>query len=124
MAKIFGQLEKGQLENTTSDTAAHPKEMATYRTDINQMKVSNGTTYKAVIDEDSTQTLSNKTYASPSTTGPTTAAQTTTPSTPSSGFNKLYFKSDDKLYTLDSAGTESPVGSGVGDKNYITNYNA
>ena len=34
MAKIYGQLEKAQLENTTSDTASHPKGMITYRTDL------------------------------------------------------------------------------------------
>lgn len=123
--KVFGQLEKAQLENTTSDTASHPKGMITYRTDLNQAKVSNGTTYKLLIDEDSTQTLSNKTYANPSITGAITAAQTTTPANPASGSNKLYFKADGKLYTLDSAGNEAMVGSGTGGvKNLITNGNA
>lgn len=126
MAKIFSQLEKAQLENTTSDTASHPKGMITYRTDLNQAKVSNGTNYKLLIDEDSTQTLSNKTYASPATTGAVTSAQTTTPANPSAGSNKLYFKADGKLYTLDSAGNEALVGSGAGGgvKNLITNGNA
>lgn len=123
--KVFSQLEKAQLENTTSDTASHPKGMITYRTDLNQAKVSNGTTYKLLIDEDSTQTLSNKTYASPITSGAITAAQTTTPANPSSGSNKLYFKADGKLYTLDAAGNEAMVGSGSGGvKNLITNGNA
>lgn len=124
--KVYGQLEKAQLENTTSDTASHPKGMVTYRTDLNQAKVSNGTTYKLLIDEDSTQTLSNKTYASPATTGAVTSAQTTTPANPSAGSNKLYFKADGKLYTLDSAGNEALVGSGAGGgvKNLITNGNA
>lgn len=123
--KVYGQLEKAQLENTTSDTASHPKGMITYRTDLNQAKVSNGTTYKLLIDEDSTQTLSNKTYANPSITGAITSAQTTTPANPSSGSNKLYFKADGKLYTLDSSGNEAIVGSGTGGvKNLITNGNA
>lgn len=125
MAKIYGQLEKAQLENTTSDTASHPKGMITYRTDLNQAKVSNGTTYKLLIDEDSTQTLSNKTYANPLITGAITSAQTTTPANPASGENKLYFKADGKLYTLDSSGNEAIVGSGTGGvKNLITNGNA
>lgn len=125
MAKIFSQLEKAQLENTTSDTASHPKGMITYRTDLNQAKVSNGTSYKLLIDEDSSQTLSNKTYASPITSGAITSAQTTTPASPASGENKLYFKADGKLYTLDSAGNEALVGSGGGGvKNLITNGNA
>ena len=123
--KVFSQLEKAQLENTTSDTGALPKGMITYRTDLNIPKVSNGTSMLALIDESSTQTLSNKTYASPITTGAFTMAQTTTPANPSSGNNKVYFKADGKLYTLDSAGNEAAVGSGSGGvKNLITNGNA
>ena len=37
--------------------------------------------------------------------------QIATPSNPSSGANKLYFKSDGKLYTLTSAGVETQVGA-------------
>jgi len=46
-----------------------------------------------------------------------------TPSSPSSGENKLYFKNDDKLYKLNSGGTEQEVGSGggAGGINQITN---
>lgn len=40
--------------------------------------------------------------------------QISTPANPPSGRNKLYFKSDDKLYKLTSAGTESEVGAGGG----------
>ena len=50
MAKIYGQLEKAQAENVTSDTATEPKGMMKYRTDTNVMKVSDGTTYKEVVD--------------------------------------------------------------------------
>jgi hypothetical protein len=47
-------------------------------------------------------------------TGIVTFSQTTTPSTPTSGKNKVYTKSDNKLYTLDSTGTEKAVGTGAG----------
>lgn len=40
--------------------------------------------------------------------------QVSTPSNPSSGYNKVYFKSDEKLYKLTSAGIELEVGSGGG----------
>ena len=40
--------------------------------------------------------------------------QISTPSTPSSGYVKLYAKSDKKLYIKDSTGSESAVGSGGG----------
>lgn len=123
--KVYSQLEKAQLENTTSDTGSLPKGMITYRTDLNIAKVSNGTSMLALIDESTAQTLSNKTYASPIITGAEQFNQITTPATPASGNNKLYFKADGKLYTLDSAGNEAAVGSGSGGvKNLITNGNA
>lgn len=39
--------------------------------------------------------------------------QVSTPSNPSAGSNKLYFKNDDKLYKLTSGGTETEVGGGT-----------
>jgi hypothetical protein len=49
-----------------------------------------------------------------------------TPSTPSSGRVRVYPKSDNTLYVLDSSGIETPVGSGTaaGFINYITNADA
>lgn len=38
--------------------------------------------------------------------------QISTPANPTSGYNKLYFKSDNKLYQLTSAGVESEIGTG------------
>jgi hypothetical protein len=43
--------------------------------------------------------------------GPFVLQQSATPSSPLTGFNKLYFKSDDNLYKLDSLGNESAIGS-------------
>lgn len=40
--------------------------------------------------------------------------RTSTPDNPSAGYNKLYFKNDGKLYTLNSAGSEAEVGAGGG----------
>jgi hypothetical protein len=37
-----------------------------------------------------------------------------TPSNPASGYKKVYFKSDGKLYKLDSSGVETEVGAGSG----------
>jgi hypothetical protein len=130
MAKIFGQLEKAQLENTTSDTGSLPKGTATYRTDLNLPKVSNGTTMKTLVDTDTSQALTNKsldstnTLASPVTTGAVQLQEIATPATPASGNGKIYFKSDGFLYQLNDDGTESKVGSGGGGINYITNPDA
>lgn len=40
--------------------------------------------------------------------------QIATPSNPASGYNKIYPKTDDKLYYLNSAGLEQEIGSGSG----------
>jgi len=63
--KVYSQLEKAQLENTTSDTGSLAAGMVTYRTDQNIPKVSNGTAMKELVTEDIVQTVSNKTLASP-----------------------------------------------------------
>jgi len=58
---------------------------------------------------------------------PLVIAQSTTPSNPSSGYNKIYPKSDDKIYTLSSGGTESELlttASGIEPRvNYLYNSN-
>ena len=134
--KVFSQLEKAQLENTTSDTGSLPKGMITYRTDLNIAKVSNGTIMKEMIDADSAQTLSTKTLTSPTINSGTLNTPTidvmtldgqgSTPATPASGFYKGYVKDATGKFTiLDSAGTETTVGSGSGGGiNYISNSDA
>lgn len=67
------------------------------------------------------------TIATPNITGASDYTQTTTPSTPASGHNRLYVKSDGLWYTIDSSGVESLVGSsatGSGEINTVTNPNA
>lgn len=54
-------------------------------------------------------------------------AEITTPSTPASGYGKVYFKSDGKLYQLNDSGIETQVGSGAAGSsgtNFITNGSA
>src|SRR3989304_3585101 len=123
MAKIYGQLEKAQMENTTSDAGSQPKGMITYRTDINQVKVSNGTTYKALIDEDSAQPISNKDIDGG------TASNTTRVTIPKNTLANLqaltrkegtilYATDTDKFYK-DDGSTLSEIGSGSSGVNYI-----
>jgi len=69
-----------------------------------------------IVGTDATQTLSAKTFSDAP-----ILAEIATPSTPSSGFGKIYFKSDGFLYQLNDDGTETKVGSGAGGINYITN---
>lgn len=65
------------------------------------------------------ETLSNKTLSDA-----LSVTQIATPSSPSAGLNKVYTKSDDKLYTLNSAGVETALGAGSGGINYIANPDA
>lgn len=50
------------------------------------------------------ETLSNKSFSDSLTT-----AEVSTPSTPASGFGRLYFKTDGKIYSLNDTGTESEL---------------
>lgn len=68
----------------------------------------------SVVGTSDTQTLTNKTLTSPTVNTPTIDVitfddQASTPSTPAAGFIKAYFKTDGKLYKLDSSGLESEV---------------
>ncbi len=50
-----------------------------------------------------------------------TQLQRTTPTAPSGGTDRLYFKSDDQLYRQSSAGTESKVGDNFDTLNIVNN---
>jgi hypothetical protein len=68
----------------------------------------------------STSTFTNKTQGDA-----LTFTQIATPASPSAGFNKIYSKSDNKFYALDSSGNETAIGSGSGGGvNYIVNPDA
>lgn len=79
--KVFSQLEKAQLENTTSDTPNLPKGMVTYRTDLNRAKVSDGSVLHEIVETDAAQTLTNKTLTSPDINGGTIDTATISDST-------------------------------------------
>lgn len=67
-----------------------------------------------------TETFTNKTMGDA-----LSFTQISTPTSPSSGVNKVYTKSDDKLYVLSSAGVETAIGSGSASGiNYIANPDA
>jgi len=70
----------------------------------------------AIVGTSDTQTLSNKTFSDAP-----TLAEIATPSTPASGFGKIYFKSDGFLYQLNDDGSETKVGAGSGGVNYVSN---
>jgi hypothetical protein len=81
----------------------------------------------SVVGTTDTQTLDNKTLASPAITSFAQFAESSTPSTPSAGQVRLYPKTDGNFYKIDSNGVELPVGSGgggAGEINAIENSSA
>lgn len=80
-----------------------------------------------------TEVFTNKTLTTPTLTTPTVNSalvgqQIATPANPSSGFNKIYPKSDDNWYTLNSSGIETQLGAGSSSGgsgiNIVTNPSA
>ncbi len=74
----------------------------------------------ALVGTTDTQTLSAKTLTAPTIDDYFDVNEESAPGTPSAGAVRVYAKTDKKLYLKNSDGTESAVGSGAGEKNYIT----
>lgn len=92
---------------TSSDTLVG---RATTDTLTNKTISGSSNTFTNIADG-SLSTSYLKADGSRSITGPLVSTQQTTPSNPSAGSNKFYFKSDDNLYSLNSAGTEKKISS-------------
>lgn len=97
---------------TDVDTRALDSDLSTHISDT----TTHGTTGDIVGTSD-TQTLSNKTFSDAP-----ILAEIATPATPSSGFGKIYFKSDGKAYSLDSSGLETELGGGGSGSGRITSW--
>jgi hypothetical protein len=97
---------------------------------INRAAIENGTADHVVINS-GTGSLSSEANLATTRGGTGTDIDTSglilkelaTPSTPTSGFGKVYFKADGFLYQLNDNGTETKVGagSGGGGTNYVLN---
>jgi hypothetical protein len=113
---VHGQLKNAQLEKRSSDPTGKAAQVY-YNTTDNVAKYYNGTAWKTIMDTTAALT-------SPVVSNYVDYSEIATPSSPSSGKLRVYSKSDDKLYTLTSAGIEQAVGSGTGSgggTNYDTN---
>ena len=62
MAKIYGELEKAQLENVAADPTLGVTGRAVINTTDGKVKVDDGTSVKAMVTEDGQATLTNKDY--------------------------------------------------------------
>jgi hypothetical protein len=104
-------------DNSTITNLAHGSEVDSPSSGVHGVSGS-------VVGTSSTQTFTKKTFDDE-----ITQKQIVTPSNPSAGYNKLYPKSGNKYYVLDSSGNETELGTGasaggVGGINYIDNFDA
>lgn len=105
-------IQNKQLEDSTTSIVDNADNTKILKFEVSG--VTTGTTRTLTVPNvsttiagtDATQSFSNKSFSDA-----ITGAQIATPSNPSAGNDKLYFKSDDKLYRLTSAGVETEVGS-------------
>jgi hypothetical protein len=110
-------------DNMASDSATHLATQQSIKAYVDTHAADTSTHGVGVIlGSTETQNISGKTF-----TDALHLTEIATPSNPSAGLKKLYPKTDGKLYTLDSAGNETEVGSGgggSGSKNYIDSISA
>jgi hypothetical protein len=85
-------------------------------TNDKQVKATTSVTDNAVVRFDTTDgSIIQNSSLLVDDVGAIVSPQIATPTNPSASTNKLYFKSDDKLYKLTSGGVESEVGGGSAD---------
>jgi hypothetical protein len=104
--KVYGQLEKAQLENIASGSvpAAGTSGRLWFNTTTGMAQLDISTGIVNIVGDSLTQTLSNKSFSDA-----LTLAEIATPSNPAASNLKLYAKSDDNLYFLNSAGVETKI---------------
>jgi hypothetical protein len=105
---VYGELTSAQLENLAADPtlATLRKGRLWFRTDLSSLKVDLGGSAETLAMLAATQTFSGKSFSDA-----VTMAQISSPTAPSSGFTKLYTKSDGTMYQLPNGGSENQVGS-------------
>lgn len=105
MAFNFRRIQQGGLTimPQSADTTSELGDLQVLSS-TNEIVFNNGSGSSPLLTAINTATVSNKTFLSP-----LILTQTATPANPPSGENSLYFKNDNGLYILDSAGVEIQV---------------
>ncbi len=102
-----------KIKFDASGTSGTATTIASSQTTDKTITLPNATT--TLVGTDATQTITGKTFDDPM-----LVKQSSTPASPASSYNKIYPKSDDIWYTLNSSGVELPLGSGGGEYDFLS----
>lgn len=121
--KVFGQLEYAQMQNVAGAAASlTPVGLLWWNTVAVKPYVSDGTNARELYMNYAGNSLTSPVIVTPTIDDYLLINEEAAPSTPASGKVAVYAKTDKKLYTKDSAGTETQVGAGgSGELNLIDN---
>lgn len=125
--KVYGQLERAQIEALSADPTGTGlvQGRVWFNTTVGEYKYYDGSATQVLADIASAQTLLLKTLTDPTFDASTIYDHIATPASPAAGKIKIYAKSDDNIYVLNSAGEEIQLGSGSGgglDTYYSENF--
>jgi len=123
---FFSILDKATLENLAADPTSVSGRM--YLNTSTGAKWYDGAAWRVAANLDSTQTFTNKTLDAAKVSTFVDYAEIASPANPAAGNQRMYAKSDGKIYKRTSAGIESQVGSGSssgsGELNMVSNPSA
>jgi hypothetical protein len=111
MSKFYSSLDLSTLQVLGADpTAAQGR---VYLNTTTGAKWYDGAAWRVAADLNSTQTFTNKSLDAAKVTNHSDYTEVSTPASPAAGFQRVYTKSDGKLYIKNSAGVETAVGAGA-----------
>ena len=113
MAQIYGELIRAQLHLSASDLTPTASGLMYFNTTSSTFKWYTGSAWVTAADTSTAQTFTNKTLTAPN-IDQVLYTEAAAPSTPASGKLAVYAKADSKLYSKNSSGVETAIGSGSG----------
>lgn len=114
--RVYGMLEKAQLEVLAADIASPPNGFVYWNSASLRPKYYDSASWRTFFDTDSSQTFTNKTVGDS-----VTQTHIATPANPAAGFIKIYAKADNNFYKLTSGGVETAFASGSTADGMISN---
>jgi hypothetical protein len=113
MPRFNGQLGYASFYNSASDLTPTSTGLFYFNTTSTTFKWYTGAAWVTAADTSTAQTFTNKTLTAP-VIDQVLYTEAAAPSTPASGKLAVYAKTDSKLYSKNSSGVETAIGSGSG----------